>query len=39
MAKALRDKTVDLNKPRVGNNTIVKQLGERVTIVGGVIRK
>ncbi len=34
-----RDKIVDLHKTRMGYKTIAKQLGEKVTTVGAIIRK
>ncbi|KAK3537882.1 hypothetical protein QTP70_022155, partial [Hemibagrus guttatus] len=35
----VRDKTVDLHKTGMGYKTIAKQLGEKVTTVGAIIRK
>ncbi len=37
--KDVRDKIVDLNKAGMGYKTIAKQLGEKVTTVGAIIRK
>ena len=34
-----RDKIVDLDKAGMGYKTIAKQLGEKVTTVGAIIRK
>ncbi len=34
-----RDKIVDLHKAGMGYKTIAKQLGEKVTTVGAIIRK
>ena len=35
LSKDVRDKIVDLHKAGMGYKTIVKQLGEKVTTVGG----
>ncbi|KAL0191024.1 hypothetical protein M9458_013722, partial [Cirrhinus mrigala] len=37
--KDVRDKIVDLHTARMGYKTIAKQLGEKVTTVGAIIRK
>ncbi len=37
--KDVRDKIVDLHKAGMGYKTIAKQLGEKVTRVGAIIRK
>ncbi len=37
--KDVRDKVVDLHKAGMGYKTTVKQLGEKVTTVGAIIRK
>ncbi len=37
--KDVRDKVVDLHKAGMGYKTIAKQLGEKVTTVGAIIRK
>ncbi len=39
LSKEVRDKIVDLHKAGMGYKTITKQLGEKVTIVGVIIRK
>ncbi len=39
LSKDVRDKIVDLHKAGVGYKTIAKQLGEKVTTVGAIIRK
>ncbi len=39
LSKDVRDKTVDLHKAGMGYKTIAKQLGEKVTTVGAIIRK
>ncbi|KAK3549020.1 hypothetical protein QTP70_025092 [Hemibagrus guttatus] len=39
LSKIVRDKIVDLHKAGMGYKTIVKQLGEKVTTVGAIIRK
>ncbi len=39
LSKDVRNKIVDLQKAGMGNKTIVKQLGEKVTTVGAIIRK
>ncbi len=39
LSKDVRDKIVDLHKAGMGYNTIAKQLGEKVTTVGAIIRK
>ncbi len=39
LSKDDRDKIVDLHKARMGYKTITKQLGEKVTTVGAIIRK
>ncbi len=39
LSKDVRDKIVDLHKARMGYKTIVKQLGEKATTVGAIIRK
>ncbi len=39
LSKDVRDKIVYLNKIGVGNKTIAKHLGEKVTTVGVIIRK
>ncbi len=39
LSKDVRDKIVDLHKAGMGNKTIAKQLGEKVTTVGAIIRK
>ncbi len=39
MSKDVRDKIVDLNKDGMGYKTIAKQLGEKMTTVGVIIRK
>ncbi len=39
LSKDVRDKIVDLHKAGMGNKTITKQLGEKVTTVGAIIRK
>ncbi len=39
MSKDVRDKIVDLHKAGIGYKTIAKQLGEKVTTVGEIIRK
>ncbi len=38
LSKDVRDKTVDIYKAEMGYKTIVKQLGEKVTTVGAIIR-
>ncbi len=38
LSKDVRDKIVDLHKAGIGYKTIVKQLGEKVTTVGAIIR-
>ena len=37
--KDIRDRIVDLHKARMGHRTIGKQLGEKATTVGTIIRK
>ncbi len=39
LSKDVRDKTVDLHKAGMDYKTIAKQLGEKVTTVGAIIRK
>ncbi len=39
LSKEVRDKIVDLHKPGMSYKTIAKQLGEKVTTVGAIIRK
>ncbi len=39
LSKDVRDKTVDLHKAGMGFKTIAKQLDEKVTTVGAIIRK
>ncbi len=39
LSKDTRDKTVDLHKTGMGYRTIGKQLGEKATTVGAIIRK
>ncbi len=39
LSKDVRDKIVDLHKARMGYKTIAKQLGEKVTTAGAIIRK
>ncbi len=39
LSKDVRDKIVDLHKAGMGYKTIGKQLGEKVTTVGAIIRK
>ncbi len=39
LSKDVRDKSVDLQKAGMGYKTIAKQLGEKVTTVGVIIRK
>ncbi len=39
LSKDVRDKNVDLHKAGMGYKTITKQLGEKVTTVGAIIRK
>ncbi len=39
LSKDVRDKIVDLHKAGMGWKTIAKQLSEKVTIVGAIIRK
>ncbi len=39
LSKDVRDKIVDLHKAGMGYKTISKQLGEKVTTVGAIIRK
>uniref|UniRef100_A0A4W5NG38 Transposase Tc1-like domain-containing protein n=1 Tax=Hucho hucho TaxID=62062 RepID=A0A4W5NG38_9TELE len=39
LSKDVRDKIVDLHKAGMGYKTIAKQLGEKVTIFGAIIRK
>ena len=39
LSKDLRDKIVDLHKAGIGYKTIIKQLGEKETTVGAIIRK
>ena len=39
LSKDVRDKIVDLRKGGMGYKTITKQLGEKVTTVGGIIHK
>ena len=39
LSKDVRDKIVDLHKAGMGYKTIAKQLGEKVTRVGAIIRK
>ncbi len=39
LSKDTRDKIVDLHKAGMGNRTIGKQLGEKATTVGAIIRK
>ncbi len=39
LSKDVRDKIVDLYKAGMGYKTITKQLGEKVTTVGAIIRK
>ena len=38
LSKDVRDKIVDLQKAGMGYKTIAKQLGEKVTIFGAIIR-
>ena len=39
LCKNIRDKIVDLHKAGMGYRTIGKQLGEKATPVGAIIRK
>ncbi len=39
LSKDVRDKIVDLHTAGMGYKTIIKQLGEKVTTVGAIIRK
>jgi len=39
LSKDLRDKIADLHQAGIGYKTISKQLGEKVTTVGAIIRK
>ena len=39
LSKDTRDKIVDLHKAGMGYRTIAKQLGEKATTVGAIIRK
>ncbi len=39
LSKDVRDKIVNLHKAGMGYKTIAKQLGEKVTTVGAIIRK
>ncbi len=39
LSKDVRDNIVDLHKAGMGYRTIAKQLGEKVTTVGAIIRK
>ncbi len=39
LSKDVRDTIVDLHKAGMGYKTIAKQLGEKVTTVGAIIRK
>ncbi len=39
LSKVVRDKIVDQHKAGMGYKTITKQLGEKVTTVGAIIRK
>ena len=39
LSKDIRDKIVDLHKARMGYKKISKQLGEKLTTVGTIIRK
>ena len=39
LSKDIRDKIVDLHKARMGYKKINKQLGEKLTTVGAIIRK
>ncbi len=39
LSKYVRDKIVDLHKAGMGYKAIAKQLGEKVTTVGAIIRK
>ncbi|CDQ70778.1 unnamed protein product [Oncorhynchus mykiss] len=39
LSKDVRDKIVDLHKAGMGYKTIAKQLGEKVSTVGAIIRK
>ncbi len=39
LSKNVRDKILDLHKAGMGYKTIAKQLGEKVTTVGAIIRK
>ena len=39
LCKDIRDKIVDLHKAGMGYRTIGKQLGEKATTVGAIIRK
>ncbi len=39
LSKDVRDKIVDLHKAGMGYKAIVKQLGEKATTVGAIIRK
>ncbi len=39
LSKDVRDEIVDLHKAGMGYKTIVKQLGNKVTTVGAIIRK
>ncbi len=39
LSKDTRDKNVDLHKAEMGYRTIGKQLGEKVTTVGAIIRQ
>ena len=39
LCKDIRDKIVDLHKAGIGFRTIAKQLGEKATTVGSIIRK
>ncbi len=39
LSKDVRDKIVDIYKAEIGYKNIVKQLGEKVTTVGAIIRQ
>ena len=39
LSKDIRDKIVDLHKAGMGHKKISKQLGEKLTTVGAIIRK
>ncbi len=39
LSKGVRNKILDLHKAGIGYKTIGKQLGEKVTTVGAIIRK